>query len=196
MVRGMTARPTGSWRWRQPPGWTRHEDGTDDTTGDGRLVAVNLDRSHFRSARWWLLAEAVLLLALGVAGLIAGTVRHNGVVGAASWELALTPVHCWLLICSGLLAGLATLHRRTTLAAATFGAIAGLLLFAVGTASLGTPASGHSTLRLWRYHVGDSVLFCVLTAYNFGLMLWLVANALEGPDWIRIGNDTETEDDR
>jgi hypothetical protein len=83
------------------------------------------------------------------------------------------------------LAALATLRRRTTLAAATLGTIAGLLLFAIGTASLGTPASAHTTLRLWRYQVGDSVLFSVLTAYNFALILWLVANAIEGPAWIR-----------
>lgn len=75
------------------------------------------------------------------------------------------------------------------MAAATFAAIGGLLLFAIGTASLGTPASGYSTLRLWRYQVGDSVLFCVLTAYNFALILWLVANALEGPAWVRRGSD-------
>lgn len=160
-------------------------------SGPSRLIAVNLDRSHFRKARWWLLAEGILLLALGIAGLIAGQAHPAGSGGGSDWELALTPIHCWLLIGFGALAALATLHRRTTLVATLFGAIGGLLLFAIGTASLGTPASGHSTLRLWRFEVGDSVLFCVLTAYNFGLFLWLVANALEGPDWVRRNNDGE-----
>jgi hypothetical protein len=157
--------------------------------GSSRLVAVNLDRSHFRVARWWLLAEGILLLALGIAGLIAGRTRPAGSAGGSDWELALTPIHCWLLIGFGALAALATLHRRTTLAATVFGAIGGLLLFAIGTASLGTPAGGHSTLRLWRFEVGDSVLSCVLTAYNFALFLWLVANAVEGPDWVRRDTD-------
>jgi cell division protein FtsW (lipid II flippase) len=187
MVQDMTSPPPGtSWVWRhRPPGWARRGDEDEQSTSGSRLVPVNLDRSHFRSARWWLLAEGVLLMALGVVGLLAGQPHEPGSGGVSDWELALTPIHCWLLIGFGLLAALATVHRRTTLVAATFGAIGGVLLFAIGTANLGTPASGHSTLRLWRYQVGDSVLFCVLTVYNFALILWLAANALEGPAWVR-----------
>ena len=137
-----------------------------------------------------------MLLALGVAGLIIGLPGAGGGARTAAWELALTPIHSWLLIAAGILAGLATVRGRTTVAATTFGAIAGLLLFAIGTASLGTPASGHWLLRLWRYQVGDSVLFCVLTAYNFALILSLLANAVEGPAWVsRRTNAKDNHDD-
>jgi hypothetical protein len=176
-------------------GWARRGGEDVKPASGSRLVPVNLDQPHFRAARWWLLAEGVLLLALGVAGLTIGQLPPKGVALAADWALALTPIHCWLLIGAGILAALATLGRRTTLAAATCGAIAGLMLFAIGTASLGAPAGGHSTLRLWRYQVGDSVLFSVLTAYNFALSLWLVANALEGPAWIKRGNGGESGHD-
>lgn len=190
--------PSGiSWVWRhRPPQWARHGDQDEPSTSGSRLVPVNLDRSHFRTARWWLLVEGVLLLALGMAGLIAGQTRHAGATGTAGFELALTPVHCWLLIGFGLLAALATLHRRTTLAAATFGAISGLLMFAIGTASLGMSAGGHSTLQLWKFEVGDSVLFSVLAAYNFALILWLVANSLEGPVWVARDSRGNTDKER
>lgn len=188
MVHHMTATPGRGWRWVQRPvGWTRR--GHETAEAESRLVAVNLNRPHFRTARWWLLAEGVALLGLGLAGLIIGPSRDGGISGTVDWELALTPVHSWLLIGAGLLAALAALRRRTALAATTFGVITGLLMFAIGTGTLGTPASGHSALRFWHYRVGDSVLFCLLTAYNFALLLWLVANALEGPAWIRRPTD-------
>jgi hypothetical protein len=87
----MTPPPGASWWiWRYTaPDWARRGDENEEPTSGSRLVPVNLDRSHFRSARWWLLAEAVLLLALGIAGLIAGQPHHAGVAGAADRELAL-----------------------------------------------------------------------------------------------------------
>lgn len=100
-------------------------------------------------------------------------------------ELALTPIHCWLLLAAGLVIALATLRRRLAVAAASVAGVAKIIMFAVGTATLGTPDGGHSTIRLWHYQVGDSVVFSVLTAYNLAVLLWLIANALEGPAWVR-----------
>lgn len=51
-----------------------------------RLVAINLNRPHFRTARWWLLAEGVALMALGVAGLLIRPPYPDTVASAADWE--------------------------------------------------------------------------------------------------------------
>jgi hypothetical protein len=87
------------------------------------------------------------------------------------WELASTPVHCWLLIGFAVLSAVACLHRRSALAVAAFGVIGFLLLFAIGTASLGRDGSSQATLGPWSFAVGDSVLCAVLAAYNFALIL-------------------------
>jgi N-acetylglucosamine kinase-like BadF-type ATPase len=57
------------------------------------------------------------------------------------------------------------------LAVAAFGVIGFLLLFAIGTASLGRDGSSQATLGPWSFAVGDSVLCAVLAAYNFALIL-------------------------
>lgn len=186
----MSRRPGTSWQWRHPPlMWAsqrRENAAAEAPPSPKRLYPVNLNPSHFRTARWWLLAEAALVLALGSVGLIAaGQQHHRGFVGALLRALALSVGHCWLLIAFGVLAALATLRRRTTLAVTTGGAIVFLLLFAIGTGSLGTAASARAALGPWGFRVGDSALCAGLTAYNFALILWLCANALEGPAWIR-----------
>ncbi|KAA0101020.1 hypothetical protein CIW49_05755 [Mycolicibacterium sp. P1-18] len=184
--------PRSRWRWRRPPiTWTPRTADDEATPPVPGLVAVNLNRPHFRTARWWLLAEGVALMVLGIAGLLVRPPRTGTVVSTADWQLALTPIHCWLLITAGLVITLAILRRQLAVAAASFGAVAGIVMFAVGTATLGTPGGGHSTVALWRYHVGDSVLFSVLTAYNLAVLLWLIANALEGPAWIRRSTSTQ-----
>ena len=43
----------------------------------------------------------------------------------------------------------------------------------------------HAVDREWSFAVGDSVLCAVLAACNFALILWLAANAPEGPVWVR-----------
>ena len=84
MVHVMTPRQGPSWVWRRrPPKWTGNRDGqpvigrtpapqTTDAPDQNsladswRLDPVSLNPSHFRSARWWLLAEAMLLAVRGV----------------------------------------------------------------------------------------------------------------------------------
>lgn len=133
--------------------------------GSSRRVAVNLDRSHFREARWRLLAEGILLLALSIAGLIAGRTRPCGFRRRLGLGVDLDsdpPLAADRLRAP---AALSTLHLRTTLAAKVFGKFGGLLLFAIGTARLyqcsdsihltcgqpipGTPSRSATDAALW-----------------------------------------------
>jgi hypothetical protein len=34
------------------------------------------------------------------------------------------------------------------------------------------------------FSMHDDLLYAALAAYNFGLLMWLSANALEGPAWL------------
>jgi NADH:ubiquinone oxidoreductase subunit 5 (subunit L)/multisubunit Na+/H+ antiporter MnhA subunit len=106
------------------------------------------------------------------------------VAGTTLWELALTSVHCWLLIGFAVPSAVACLHRRSALAVAAFGAIGFLLLFAIATASLGRDGSSQATLGPWSFAVGDSVVRRA-GGLRLALILWLAANAPEGPVWVR-----------
>jgi hypothetical protein len=133
-----------------------------------------------------LLAEAVLVAALGVWGLLAGVfhpARDINAAGAAmhvGLRAAPAPAHCWLLIGFGALAALATPRRRTTLIMTGVGVVGFLLLFTIGTV-----AAVRSTPGLLGFDASESVLHAVLMAINLALLLWLFVNALEGPAWVR-----------
>jgi hypothetical protein len=148
---------------------------------DSPLRPISLNPSHYRSGRWFLLAEGGLLVVLGVWGLAAALAYPDaGPTGAPVLWLALNPAHSGLLLGFGVLAVFATIRRRPTVIITGVGAVAFTLLFMIGTV-----AAARSAPWLLGFDPGDSVLHGLLLVFNLALLMWLVPDALEGPAWIR-----------
>lgn len=150
-------------------------------TGRSSLDQVSLNPAHYRSGRWVLLAEAVVVGGLGCAGLIS-FVRNPAAAqgwGAPVLCFTVTPVHSAALLGFGVLAGLATVTRRTTIAATVIGVVGFVLLFTIGAnvASGGVP-------RVWGLDARDAVLHAVLMLVNLVLLVWLFPDGLQDPAWI------------
>ncbi|WP_431239483.1 DUF4383 domain-containing protein [Mycolicibacterium aichiense] len=142
-----------------------------------RLVSRN--PGHFRRGRWFLLAEGLLLIALGAAGFISAA-THPGYppVGAPVLVLALTPWHSAVLLGFGVLAVVGTLHRRAAVVVTGMGAAGFLILLFIGAVT----AAHHAPGPLG-FNARDIVLHGVIAAANFAILYWLIPDALEGPDW-------------
>ena len=146
-----------------------------------QLRRISLNPSHFRVGRWFLLAEGILLVGLGTAGLDSVAMSPSvGPTGAALLGLALTPAHCAVLTGLGVAAVSASLHRRAAVVVTATSTVAFVLLFAIGSV-----ASARATPGLFGFDPRDSALHAVLLAYNLALLMWLIPDALEGPAWIR-----------
>jgi hypothetical protein len=153
---------------------------------------VNLDPAHYRSGRWFLLAQGLVLIGLGLAVFIQ---RWQGVAGTPDgvpvlW-LRLTPLHAWVLLAFGVSAVAATPWRRAATAVVAVGAAGFLLLFAIGTpAAAGATAGVRGVAAspgpsLWGMDLGDSALHVGLLVYNLVLLFWLATTAMQGPVWVR-----------
>lgn len=144
------------------------------------LRSVSLNPSHFRSGRWVILGEGVLVAVLGIWGLVAGAAHPDAVRdGAPVLMLNLTTVHSAILLGFGVVAALAMAQRRAAVIVTGVGTVGFLLLFAIGTVAAIRSAPGPLGFDL-----GDSVLNAMLMALNLALFMWLVANSLEGPRWV------------
>lgn len=155
------------------------------------LRPVNLDPAHFRSGRWFLLAEGIALVALSVSALIAGRAgAPGGPDGVRVLVLSLTPTHSWVLLGFGVAAALATMHRGATIAVTVLGVVGFLLLFAIGAAAAARPGAGP-----WGLDMRDAALHLGLLVYNLVLLVWLATTALQGRVWVR-RNRTEDSDHR
>ncbi|CAN5661964.1 hypothetical protein BH09ACT8_BH09ACT8_14920 [soil metagenome] len=138
------------------------------------------DPGHFRTGRRFLLAEGLLLIALGIAGFVSAANRPNSPpTGAPVMVLALTPWHSALLLGLGLLTALSTLRRRAAVAASSVNAVVFLGLVIIGAVSSAHHASGPLG-----FEPRDIVLHGMLAAANFAVVYWLIPDVLEGPDWI------------
>jgi hypothetical protein len=150
----------------------------------GRELALEpVSRSgwHFRTGRVVLLIEDAVLAALGVWGLTAATVYPAaGRAGAPVLVLALIPTHSSLLLGFGVLAVLSAGWRRSALIVTRVETVPFFLLLAIGTV-----AAARSTLSPLGFDPGDSVLHVVFMALNLALLMWLAAETLEGPRWVR-----------
>lgn len=146
-----------------------------------RLRRVSLNPAHYRSGRWLLLAEGVLVAALGTAGIIVSAGQPGA--GGASAEvlgLALTPAHSVFLVGFGALAMLFSLRRRAAVVLTVTATIGFLALLLIGGVATGDAASGP-----FGFDPHDIVLNGVLVGINLALLIWLVPDLLEGPAWVR-----------
>ena len=144
-----------------------------------RLVSRNAP--HFRTGRWFLLVEGVLLAVLGGWGFAsAASHPHAGPTGAPVLMLALTPWHSALLLAIGLAAVAGAWQRHAAVIVTASAAVVLLLLVFLGAVA----ASHHVPGPLGLDNL-DIVLHGVLAATNFGLLYWLIPDVLEGPNWVK-----------
>ncbi len=150
------------------------------------LRRVPMDPGRFRSGRWLLLGEGVLVSAFGIAGLVSAALhRHAGPTGTPILGLASTPVHSAILLALGVLAIVAVGNRRAAVTVTVLSAVAYMLLLffsSVATArTVPTPLG---------FHAADIVLHGLLGAVNFALLMWLIPDELGDEAWVwRRGRD-------
>ena len=148
----------------------------------GRLTSglrqVSRNPGHFRTGRKLLLAEGILLIALGIAEFVSEATHPDATVGAL--VLAMTPWHSAMLLGYGVLAILGSLRRRAAITVTAIGAVAFAVLVIVGAVA----AAHHAPCPLG-LEPRDIVLHGALAALNFAVLYWLIPDVLEGPDWIR-----------
>ena len=150
----------------------------------GRLTSglrlVSRNPSHFRNGRWFLLADGVLLIALGTAGFVSAATHPNAPpTGAPVLVLALTPWHSALLFGFGVLAVLGVLQRRAAIAVAALSAVVFVALVIIGAIF-----AAHHVPGPLGFEPRDIVLHGVLAMANFAVLYWLIPDVLEGPDWV------------
>lgn len=136
---------------------------------------VDPDPPRFRQARFILLAEAVLLIALGVWGAIAAAGYH-GVApdGAPVLGMRFTMVHALVILGTGVLAALAATNRRLGLAFSALQTVGYLLAFIVSAGNRNSFSDA-----------ADDVLHGALATLGLVLVMWIAARALNGEGWRR-----------
>ncbi|OBI29455.1 hypothetical protein A5711_24580 [Mycobacterium sp. E2238] len=140
-----------------------------------------MDPRRFRSGRWLLLGEGVLVTAFGIAGLISAALHPHAVpTGTPVLGLALTPAQSAILLTLGVLAIAAVGNRRAAVTVTALSAVAYLLLLffsSVATArTVPTPLG---------FHAADIVLHGLLGVVNFALLMWLIPDELGDEAWVR-----------
>jgi Domain of unknown function (DUF4383) len=145
------------------------------------LRRVSLNPSHYRSGRWFVLAQGVVVSALGLTGIVSSAVHsHAPANGAPVLGLASTYAHGGLLLGFGVLASLSALRRRT---AVMLTAAATAVFFVL--VIIGGVAAAHATPGPLGSDPADIVLHAVVAAVNLASLMWLIPDLLEGPEWIR-----------
>ena len=145
------------------------------------LRQVTRNPEHFRLGRWYLLAEGVLLIALGIAGFASDATHPEAArAGAPVLVLAMTPWHSAALLGFGLLAAFSSLRRRAAITVTSAGAVT----FAVLVIAEAVAATHHAPGPLG-LEPRDIMLHGGLAALNFAVLYWLIPDVLEGLDWVR-----------
>ncbi|OBA84387.1 hypothetical protein A9W99_00460 [Mycobacterium sp. 1164966.3] len=139
-----------------------------------------MDPRRFRSGRWFLLAEGVLVSAFASAGLVAGALHpHADPTGTPVLGLASTPAHNAILLAFGLLAVAAVGKRRAAVTVTALSAVAyTMLLF---FSSVATSQRMPTPLGLHAAHI---LLHGVLAVVNLALLMWLIPDELGDEAWV------------
>lgn len=147
-------------------------------TGD--LAKISLNPAHWRSGRLFLLSQGVLIGILGavaVSWVIASPVAESARIPVLGFRFSL--LQGVILVGYGILGCVASRSRR---AALWFTALAATLGFAL-IIPCAVAATHHAPGPLG-FDLRDMLLYAVLAAYNIGLLMWLNADAIEGPVWM------------
>ncbi len=143
------------------------------------LRRVPMDPGRFRSGRWFLLAEGVLVSAFGVAGLVTAALHpHAETTRAPVSGIASTPAHSAILLALGIVAIAAVGNRRAAVTVTALSAVGYLVLLFIG--SVGA-ARGLPTPSGWQS--GGILLHGVLAVVNLALLMWLIPDELGDEVW-------------
>ncbi len=145
------------------------------------LRRAPMDPGRFRSGRWLVLVEGLVVGAFGVAGLVSAAQHPDaGPTGAPVLGLATTPAHSAMLLAFGLAAVAAVGKRRAAVTVTGLSAVAYLLLLFAGSV-----ATARATPTPLGFHAADIVLHGVLGVINLALLMWLVPDELGDEPWVR-----------
>lgn len=141
----------------------------------GDLVPVNPDPPRFRQARLVLLAEGVLLVALGGWAAIAAALYHGAEPdGAAVLVFRFTMIHALVILGTGVLAIAGASNRRLGLTFSVLQTVCYLFVFIISAGNRNSFSDA-----------ADSVLHGALAALGLVLVMWIAARAMNGSSWIR-----------
>jgi Domain of unknown function (DUF4383) len=143
------------------------------------LRRIPMDPRRYRSGRWLLLAEGVLVSAFGIAGLISAALQpHEGPTGAPVLGFEMTAPHSAILLAFGLVAIAAVGNRRAAVTVTALSAIAYFMLLFFS--SVATARAYPTPLG---FHAAHIVLHAVLGVVNLALLMWLIPDELGDEAW-------------
>jgi hypothetical protein len=146
------------------------------------LETVSLNPSHWRTGRRFLVVEGVIVGAFGGIGLAwaMATAGTKPSAGVALLGLNISALQAVTLLGFGVLAVIAGVWRRAGVIFTGLAAVTWLVFIIVCTV-----AAAHHAPGAMGFDLRDSLIYAALSAYNFGLFMWLSADALEGSAWVR-----------
>jgi hypothetical protein len=147
------------------------------TTGPvSGIVPVDPDPPRFRQARILLVAEGVLLIALGIWAAIAAAGYHGTAPdGASVLGMRFTMIHALVILGTGVRAVVSASSRRLGLAFAGLQTVCYLFVFIISAGNRNSFSDA-----------GTSILHGALAALGLLLVMWIAARALNGTTWRRV----------
>jgi lysylphosphatidylglycerol synthetase-like protein (DUF2156 family) len=133
------------------------------------LVRFSLNRAHYCSGRWFLVAQGLACVALG---------------------FHISAVHGVALAAFGALVVLAARRRGSAVVLSALGAVLAITLVLVSSVAAVHHASG-----VMEFRPGSILLFGLIAGYDIALVMWLCPDAVEGKVWrYRVPLEARTPD--